>query len=80
MSASSNYNSDSRKATVETTEQEKAAEGSPCQEGPRHTQNRDSQFKTRRHKSTFRLPASQRTDSRAQVYRAMDAEEGQSHE
>ena len=64
-----------------TTNEKKSAEGYPGQEGPRHTEKRDSQYRTRSHKSIRRLTGSQnRMDSREQIYDLCDAWGGQSHE
>lgn len=80
MSAvSSTVNSENSEATGETTENKKQPREVQARKAL-GTQNRDSTFETRRHKSIFRLPASQRTDSREQMYRMLDADEGQSHE
>lgn len=77
---SSNVKTNNSKAIAETSEDKKAAEGTPGQEGSRQPNNRESANETRRHKSIFRLAVSLRTDSREEMYRAMSADEGQSHE
>ena len=64
-----------------TTQEQKPAEGTPGQEGPRHTEVRDSQHDTRSHKSISRLTGSPpRLDSAGQMYRFLHAHAGQRHE
>lgn len=59
---------------------EKPAGRDPRQEIARQPQDRDSQYTTRSHKSIRRLTGSPRDDSRQQVYSALAAWPGQSHE
>lgn len=59
----------------------KPVEGGPGQDGPRHTEKRDSVYTTRSHKSISRLPDSPtRMDSREQMYSVLSAWSGQSHD
>jgi hypothetical protein len=61
--------------------QEKSAGRDPRQEIARQNDDRDIPYTIRSHKSIRRLTGSpDRTDSREQVYSALDAWPGQSHE
>ena len=59
---------------------EKPAGRDPRQEIARQTQERDSLYTIRSHKSISRLTGSPRLDSREQIYSLCDAWGGQEHE
>lgn len=66
-----------------TTQGTKTAGRRPRQESARQPQERDSAYNTTSHKSIFRLTgfnSDDRMDSREDIYSALDAWAGQSHE
>lgn len=71
---------DAAQQTAKATN-EKTAGRHPRQEIARQSEERDSQYASRSHKSTVRLTGSTtRTDSREQIYSTLGAWDGQSHE
>jgi len=73
------YKTDADQQTAQATTK-KTAGRDPRQEIARQTEERDSLYAIRSHKSISRLTGSPRLDSREQIYSLCDAWGGQSHE
>ena len=74
------YKTEAEEHRAKATEHKNRRAGSPPRDRPA-TQERDSLYTTRRHKSTFgSLSPSDRMDSREQIYSVLGAWDGQTHE